>query len=49
MKEAIKRMKTTNSSNNPDSLVKPSSKEGLVDRTGFEPATSAVRGRRSFH
>ena len=30
MKEAINRMKSTNSSNNPDSWVKPSSKEGLM-------------------
>ena len=28
--------------------INPFSKRVMVDRTGFEPATSAVRGRRSF-
>ena len=52
LKEALRRLKgddCPNILNSQLSDVSASEKNGVVDRRGFEPLTSAVRGRRSYH
>jgi hypothetical protein len=48
--DIIGRIEGKSQPNSADSSVNASSEEGLlVDRRGFEPLASAVRGRRSYH
>ena len=45
LKDIIQRIEGVNTANSSDSWVKPSSKEGLMGQSGFEPESRAPEAR----